>query len=112
MGARLENLTACSLLKALHDLEDTRGLDTALHFLRTKEGKELDFLITIDYQVTHLIEVKSSDDDIAKGFYHFLPFFPSAQCLQLVRTLKREKTYPNGVEVRGLIPWLAKCELF
>lgn len=110
-SARLENIVAFSLLKELHYLEDTQGNETALHFLRTKDGKELDFLIKIDNKVTHLFEVKSSDDAPAKGFQHFMPYFDSAQCIQLVKTLLREKTYPNKLEIRALIPWLQKIAL-
>ncbi len=111
LGARLENITACAILKELHYLEDTQGIEASLHFLRTKDGRELDFLINIDNKVTHLIEVKSSDDTPAKGFHHFSQYFESAQYLQLVKTLAREKTYPNGLEIRSLIPWLTKIQL-
>jgi hypothetical protein len=92
-------------------IKDTQGLDTTLHFLRTKDGKELDFLVRIDNQVSHLIEVKATDDTPAKGFDYFSPYFTAAQHLQLVKTLYREKTYPNGLEVRALIPWLAQRNL-
>lgn len=111
-GARLENMVAVALLKELHYLEDTQGLDTALHYLRTKEGKELDFLVCMDNKPTHLIEVKMSDDTPAKGFSHFFRYFESVQCLQLVKNLKREQTYrlteANCLEIRSLIPWLAR----
>lgn len=110
-GARLENIVACALLKECHYLEDTQGAETSLHFLRTKDGKELNFLVKIDNKVTHLIEVKSSDDTPAKSFQHFMRYFELAQCIQLVKTLAREKTHPNKLEIRGLIPWLAKLEL-
>lgn len=111
-GARLENMVACALLKALHYIEDTQGFKTALHFLRTKDGKGLDFLVCIDNKPTHLIEVKQSDDTSAKGFEYFSRYFESAKCFQLVKNLKREKTYPNGLEIRALIPWLADFSLF
>lgn len=110
-GARLENIVACALLKELHYIEDTLGYDTALHFLRTKEGKELDFLVCIDNKPTHLIEVKMTDDTLTKGFEHFSRYFESVHCVQLVKNLKREKTYVNGLEIRSLIPWLANFSL-
>lgn len=105
-GAKLENLVACALLKELHFIEDTKGDKTALHFLRTKDGKELDFLICINAKPTHLIEVKWSDNSPAPGFNHFRKFFPEAKTLQLVKELPREATYPDGLAVRELIPWL------
>lgn len=111
-GARLENIVANALLKSLHYLEDTQGRETALHYLRTKDGKELDFLVSIDNKPTHLIEVKMSDDNPSKGFEHFSRYFEShasspIQKIQLVKNLNREKTYQNGLEIRSLIPWLA-----
>ena len=113
-GARLENLAALSLLKELHFIEDTQGKTVALHYARTKEGKEMDFVICIENKPTHLIEVKLSDDSIAPSFSHFLPLFSSMvpiKAIQLVKNCRREKTFPNGVEIRGLIPWLSELKL-
>lgn len=110
-GARLENLVACALLKELQFLEDTQGLKTALHYLRTKEGKEIDFLISINDNITYLIEVKQSDGNLIKAFHHFNTFLPNAKKIQLVHKLQREKTFPQGFEIRSLIPWLAQLNL-
>ncbi|MBS0358098.1 MAG: ATP-binding protein [Proteobacteria bacterium] len=107
-GARLENIVANALLKRLDFLKDTQGTSGSLHFLRTKEGRELDFLICLDDKVTHLVEVKSTDSDPVSGFKHFSPYFPKAKKIQLVKELAREKTYPDGVEIRQLISWLLK----
>lgn len=106
-GAHLENLVACALLKELQFLEDTQGVTTGLHYLRTKDGREIDFLVTIDQNPTYLIEVKWSDATPAKGFQYFSPYFSNSQKVQLVKTLDREKTFPNGLAIRALIPWLA-----
>jgi len=110
-GARLENLVANALLKELHYIGDTTGNVGTLHFLRTKEGKELDFLTCIDGQPTHLIEVKWSDADPANAFKHFSPIFPETKSIQLVKKLPREKTYSNGLEIRTLVPWLIDLDL-
>ncbi len=56
-GTRLENIVATALLKELHRLEDTLGATTKLHFLKTKDGREVDFLVAVD-DTTYLIEVK------------------------------------------------------
>ena len=55
---------------------------------------------------SHLIEVKTSDDEPSKHFSHFMPKFPEANALQLVLTLKRQKTYPNGLAIKHLPAWL------
>lgn len=110
-GARLENLVANALKKELHFLEDTQGMKTGLHYLRTKEGKEIDFLITLDEVPTHLIEVKMGNDSPGSGFRQFSKIFPEAKLLQLVRNLPREATLPNGLQIKKLIPWLAHFSL-
>ena len=110
-GAKLENILACALLKELHFLEDTRGAETGLHFLRTKDGKEIDFAVFIDGRCRYLIEAKWADDSPAGAFGFFGPAFPGASKIQLVRRLPREKTFPGGVEVRAAVPWLANIDL-
>jgi hypothetical protein len=105
-GARLENLLACALIKELQFIEDTTGENASLYYLRTKDGKELDFLVCMANKPTHLIEAKWSDGEASPAFNHFGSFFPYAKKLQLVKELKREFTYPNGVEVRAMLPWL------
>jgi len=110
-GARLENIVAGSLIKACHWFEDITGYQAKLYYLRTKDGVELDFVVVIDDIPSLMIEVKTKDDDPAKGFNHFRKFMPEAAAVQLVKDLKREKTYPDGLEVRSLIPWLAAIDL-
>lgn len=110
MGAKLENLVALSLLKELHFIEDTQGPSVNLQYVRTKEGKEIDFVVSIDGHVRYLIEVKTSDDAPATAFNHFIPLFPSAKPIQLVRDCSREKTFPNKLEIRQLIPWLTSMD--
>jgi hypothetical protein len=110
-GARLENLVACALRKELDRLEDGMGTRTGLHYLRTKDGREIDFAIAIDERVTRLVEVKSADDNPGRAFGHFSAFLPGAKQTQLVSTIGREKTYPGGVEIRALVPWLAGLDL-
>ncbi len=110
-GARLENLVACALFKELQFIEDTKGIKTSLHYLRTKEGREIDFLICINQKPTHLIEIKWSDETPTKSFDHFSHFLPQAKKIQLVKELSREKTFQNGLEIRSLIPWLANLSL-
>jgi hypothetical protein len=65
-GVKLENLVACALMKELHYLKDTKGLDVELNFLRTKRGEEMDFLVQIEGSAVAMIEVKWSDKDFSK----------------------------------------------
>lgn len=110
-GAKLENLVACALLKELHFLEDTQGVKTALHYLRTKDGKELDFLICLDKIPTLMLEVKMSDTSPSKAFKYFSQYFKSTKMLQVVKDCPKEKTYPFGLAIRSLVPWLSNLDL-
>ena len=110
-GAKLENVVANALLKELHFLRDVYGEDISLHYLRTKDGRELDFLICINSKPTHIIEVKNKDDSPSPAFNHFIKFMPEAKQIQLVREIKREKSYPTGIEIKSLITWLSKLDL-
>jgi predicted AAA+ superfamily ATPase len=105
MGAKLENLVACCLLKQLQFLEDTKGSKIGLNFLRTKDGQEIDFLVTIEKQQT-IIEAKLQDDNPAKAFAYFMQQLPHAKAVQLVYKLAKEKSYQNGLEIRSLSRWL------
>jgi uncharacterized protein len=110
-NARLENIVANALLKECDYLSDVYGIKASLHFLRTKDGKEIDFLILQDNQPTHLVEVKNADDKPATAFNYYKSYFQQAQLLQLVHDLKREKSYPDGLEIRNLAQWLSKLKL-
>ena len=61
-GARRENLVASALLKAVHWWTDHGLADCGLHFVRTKDKKEVDFLVVRDGQPWFLVEVKSTAD--------------------------------------------------
>ncbi|EKD26242.1 MAG: hypothetical protein ACD_79C01302G0023, partial [uncultured bacterium] len=62
-GARLENAVACSLLGELHYHEDTTGDKVELNFIRDKEKREVDFLVSINKTPKFLVEVKTSDEN-------------------------------------------------
>jgi predicted AAA+ superfamily ATPase len=73
-GARLENLVAFSLLKHLSWLHDTKGYKASLNYCRTKDGKEIDFMCSIEDR-KYLIEVKTSDATLSSNFSFFKKFF-------------------------------------
>ena len=110
-GAKLENIVANALIKELHYMEDIFGSSTKLHFLKTRNGKELDFLIVINNKPVFAIEVKWSDDNPSDQFHFFEKYFPQKpKMVQLVKEIKREKTFQHGLEIRSLIPWLANID--
>ena len=108
-SAQLENLVALCLQKHLHYLEDTEGKDVALHYCRTKDGREIDFLVKVDTNI-YLIEVKTSDNKISKHFAYFMKYFDNPKCIQLVKNIAREYSTPEGLEVCSLLKWLAQID--
>lgn len=110
-GARFENLVACALLKLLHRIEDVHGDRAALHYLRTKDGHEIDFFASVEGQPPMLVEAKWSDTEPTRSFASFERAFGHAKRLQVVRKPSgSDRTHPNGIEVRAAAPWLASLE--
>ena len=109
-GARLENLVACSLLKECHFRQDCLGENWQLFYISKRGRGEIDFLITKEGAPHILLEVKRSEETPSKNFDMIEQDFPShskaIKKVQLVQNLKREKTYPNGIEIRRLADWL------
>ena len=62
---------ASHLLKTVHFFQDTEGYKTGLNFLRDTEGREVDFLITINKKPWFAVEVKSSSKEISKSLIYF-----------------------------------------
>ena len=105
-GIRLENTCAISMLKHIGYLQDTKGEHASLHYLRTKEGKEVDFAICKDDRIFHLIEVKYADDTISRNLRYFSEKLPDAQAVQLVHQLRHEQVIQN-ISLLSAGPWLA-----
>lgn len=59
-GARFENMVASHLLKWVHYLTDTGAGSYSLHFIRNKDQKEVDFLVTKNQEPWILVEAKFS----------------------------------------------------
>jgi len=105
-GARLENLVASCLLKHVCYLEDSAGLQHGLHYLRTTNDKEIDFVLTDkNGSATHFIEVKWADENPAFALKQLSESHPNAQALQLVR-LARHAFRTGTVDVHPLASWL------
>lgn len=110
-GPRLENLVACALQKEVHRLEDELGRDGQLCYVRTRDGREIDFAVIGKTKVKLLVEVKTGDATPSPAFSQLGKFFPGAAALQLVRNLDRERMIPEGPEIRRMAPYLAGLDL-
>ncbi|MEA1969500.1 MAG: ATP-binding protein [Thermodesulfobacteriota bacterium] len=110
-GIKLENTVACALQKEIHFQEDCFGESKKLYYLRNKDGKEIDFCTTMDDTPSLMVEVKWKDGNLSPNFEIFRKFFPQIKMIQVTKELKREKTFPNGAEIRIAHNWLAKLSL-
>ena len=110
-GMKLKNLVACALLKEMHFREDCFGEKWNLCYLRNKDGREIDFLVTKKGAPALMIEVKWSDGERSPNFSFFGKNIKGVKKIQIVKELKREKTYPDGAEIRAACKWLSEIIL-
>jgi uncharacterized protein len=104
-GARLENAVAAMLLKHCQHLADTQGRPRTLHYLRTKDGAEVDFAIAEGEQLVQLVECKQADDRVHRALARFAGEFESAQAVQIVRELRQPQDI-GRVQLRQAADWL------
>ncbi len=109
-SARLENLVATALLKEVQGLDD-EGVLGDLFFVRTKDGREVDFLVVQNGVPTQLVEVKRADDEISKSLKYFQERIPGVAAVQLVNALKRPYSNPIGIKVADAETWLTSLSL-
>jgi len=108
MGAKLENLVAVSLLKELCLREDRDGKRRQLACIRTKDGREVDFLTVEEDAPPMMIEVKASDSALSPNlrFFHERYGFKG---VQLVADLHSENE-SGPLHVRRAISFLENPE--
>jgi hypothetical protein len=96
-GAKLENLVANCLLKHVCAKYDYEAAEYALHYLRTKDGDEVDFAVVNKGEIEKMIEVKSSNHKLAPGLikFHRKYGYPA---VQVVKNMRHELVQ-NGIEV-------------
>jgi predicted AAA+ superfamily ATPase len=113
IGARLENLVACSLLKEVQFVQDTQGLNVSLHYLRTKDGVEVDFALVFKEKVLAIFEVKHSDATLSKSLKDFHQKINPKYTYQLVANLDKNDEYDTqeGIKIRDLVDFLAHFDL-
>lgn len=104
-GVRFENLVATHLLKHMQYQHDVQGKEVGLHYIRTKDDAEVDFVLSEKMVVTHLIECKLSDDKPHKALRRFADEMPKATAVQLLRDL-RHSFDVGSIHMRRADEWL------
>ena len=102
-GMQFENLMACHLLKHVHWQQDAKGKEVDLHYVRTKDGAEVDLCLShkapaVD-TLTHLIECKLGDSKPHPALKRFADQWADAQAVQVVSNLRHEQDF-GRVQIR------------
>jgi len=101
---RLENLVASHLLKRLHFIEDYHGYKCHLHYIRDKDGREVDFVVIVDGKVTDLIEVKWREKRVSPALLYYKNLLKPQRAIQLLGELDRTFDY-EGVRVTTAVDY-------
>lgn len=104
-GLRLENAVAGMLLKHAHFLRDSAGREVGLHYIRTKDGAEVDFALSENGEMSQLIECKWGDNKPHRGLIRFAAQFRPAEAVQIVYNLRQEE-FCNGIRITDAAEWL------
>jgi hypothetical protein len=91
-GARFENVVALHLRKLVDAWNDRGHGDFALWYVRDKERREVDFLVTERRRPYLLLETKLSDDQPSPALRYFRERLRPAHAVQLVRHGKPRKS--------------------
>lgn len=70
-GARNENMVASHLLKAVHFWTDMGMGNFGLYYLRTKDKREVDFLVTCNDEPWFIVETKTGNTTLSKNLSYF-----------------------------------------
>lgn len=106
-ASRLENLVALELLKDVRYRENHTGIQRTVHYVRTKENKEVDFLIAEGSTPLQLIEVKQSDITVSKNLRIFSEKY-DIPAVQIVRNTTLTKVNRDGVVVQNMAEFLGE----
>jgi predicted AAA+ superfamily ATPase len=91
-GLRFENLVATALLKHVQWQHDVQGKEVGLHYIRTKDGAEVDFALSEKSQLTQLVECKLSDEKPHRALQRFATEKAPVQAVQVVRNARHSYT--------------------
>ena len=97
-GKRIENFVALSLLKHVYATYDYLGEKLSLNYLRTKDGKEIDFCLCKNDKIVEAIEVKNKRLNISKNLLYFCKKY-SVKGIQVVKDIKNERSIGN-IDIR------------
>lgn len=91
-GTRFENFIASHLLKAVHHYEDLGYGKLGLYFLRDKEKREVDFIVTKENNPWFIVETKLyNEGPLSKNLFYYQKMLKIPHAFQVVRDLPYER---------------------
>jgi len=95
---KMENLVACALLKETHFREDCLGETWEVFYIRNKDGREIDCVLTKGDSPLLMVEVKWSGEERSPNFVFFDKYLVGTGKVQIAKELKRDMTIGRGTE--------------
>lgn len=99
-AARFKNMIASHLLKSVHYWTDTGLGEFNLCFIRDKEKREVDFLVTQDNKPFILVECKLCEKQISPTLRHFNDLLKPKFALQVIQNMESR----GGVSFEDMKP--------
>lgn len=105
-GARFENACAAMLLRQVHQVQDEQGRDLHLQYIRDKEGREVDFVVSENDAPLLIAEAKLAETSISNLLASVATRFSNAKTCLVVRHL-RHREQRGSITVEPAAEWLA-----
>jgi len=108
-GAKFENMVALELLRAITNWNDYGFGEFKLHFIKTKEKQEVDFLIVQNNKPFLLVETKFSDTNVSKTLLQLQEQLqiPAIQLVNTENVYKHKKNGNNHISILTAHEWLS-----
>jgi len=106
-GKRFENFIAVQLQRAVSAWTEWGKGNYQLMYVRTKDGREVDFVITEKNKPYILIECKKSDKSLAANLRYFKERIQAPLALQVIETPGYLKQVERGTFIIGLDRFLS-----
>jgi len=105
-GRRFENFVAVHLLKAVRLWQAMGEANLGLHFIRDKEKREVDFVVTERNRPVCVIECKTTDTELAPSLDYFQHQLRAPVAIQLV--------HKSGIsqkrQLQGMTQWIISAD--
>lgn len=105
-GRRFENLVALHLLKAVQTWRAVGESNVELHFIRDKEKREVDFVLSEKGRVFCLVECKTSEETLSPHLFYFQQKLKVPFAVQLVH----KPGVCKKIRLKGFTQWVLSAD--